>query len=103
MESNTGRGINISPRISNNAGKFPFSFKGIDLIVLALVVTSSPCTPSPRVIACFKMPFSYIKLMDKPSNFNSQTYSIGSLNNPFEMMPNPSRTFLSKSIKSSWL
>ena len=44
-------GKNISPRISNSLGKFPRKFRGIDFMVFTLVVTSSPCTPSPRVTA----------------------------------------------------
>ena len=46
-------GINTSPRTSNILGVGirlnSFSFKGIDLIVRILAVTSSPKLPSPRV------------------------------------------------------
>ena len=38
-------------------------------------VTSSPHSPSPRVAACTNTWSSYRKLMAKPSNFNSATYS----------------------------
>ncbi len=49
------------------------------LIVLTLVVTSSPCNPSPRVTACESLPFLYESPMATPSNFNSQAYEKSAL------------------------
>jgi hypothetical protein len=48
--------ITTSPRISIK--DFSSISSGIEKIVFALFVTSSPTVPSPLVIACFKIPFS---------------------------------------------
>ena len=62
----------ISPLISTTLGwSLPLSCCGICLMVFTLLVTSSPTTPSPRVAAETRLPFSYLKLIAKPSIFSS--------------------------------
>ena len=51
-----------------------FILCGTVLIVLTLFVISSPTTPSPRVAALLKIPFSYFNETDKPSILSSHTY-----------------------------
>ena len=50
------------------------SFNGIVLMVLALLVISSPVTPSPLVEAVINLPFSYLRETLKPSILYSHTY-----------------------------
>ena len=45
----------------------------IALIVLRLVVTSSPRRPSPRVVPRTSLPSSYTRLIESPSIFGSVT------------------------------
>jgi len=66
-------------------------------MVRTLLVISSPVSPSPRVAALIKTPFSYNKLIAKPSSFTSQQYAISS------SIFNLSRTRLSKTKTSSVL
>ena len=47
-------------------------------IVRRLAVTSSPWMPSPRVAPRASTPFSYVRLMARPSIFGSTTYATGS-------------------------
>ena len=89
---NASWGIYTSPRTSRNSGAF-FRVLGIFLMARTLAVTSSPTTPSPRVDARTRTPFSYSKLQERPSILISTTYS-GS-------MP-ASRTLRSKSRSSSY-
>ena len=64
--------INASPLTSSIFGGFLIlNFKGIDLILLTLLVIFSPSFPSPRVAAFFSKPFSYFKAIAFPSIFNS--------------------------------
>ena len=53
--SNARRFITVSPRTSN-AARSVVTRSGSERIVRAFSVTSSPTTPSPRVIACAKVP-----------------------------------------------
>ena len=62
-------GMYISPRTSIDNGSF--NCLGMSLTYLMFLVTSSPMFPSPRVEACTSLPFSYTKLIAKPSIFNS--------------------------------
>ncbi len=48
---------------------------GTDLMVRILCVTSSPITPSPRVDAVTRMPFSYVKTTFNPSILSSRSYA----------------------------
>ena len=85
----------ISPRISKSFTKSFLIDKGIERIVFILLVTSSPWKPSPLVTAFINWPFSYVKLIDAPSNFNSHVYSISEVPNIFWIL-------FSQSNKSSF-
>jgi len=52
--------------------------KGIDGIVRKLTVTSSPISPSPRVAPRTNAPFSYVRLIARPSILGSSTNATGS-------------------------
>ncbi|CAB4884491.1 unannotated protein [freshwater metagenome] len=68
-------GKKTSPRTSIRAGTFLlFSVCGNPLIVFTFRVTSSPVTPLPRVSALTSSPFSYFKLMARPSTLSSHKY-----------------------------
>ena len=69
------KGKKTSPRTSINAGTFlPFNVCGNPLIVFTFSVTSSPVTPLPRVNALTSSPFSYFKLIARPSTLSSHKY-----------------------------
>ena len=64
---------NTSPRTSTTSGmSLPDNSWGIPFTVITFRVTSSPTLPSPRVAAETSLPFSYLRLMARPSIFNSQ-------------------------------
>ena len=54
---NPSNGSTISPLISNCSGNGGFNCNGTEFMVFTFAVTSSPCTPSPRVTACTNAPF----------------------------------------------
>ena len=88
--------ISTSPRISISSGMFsPCRRRGMLDTVLTFWVTSSPVVPSPRVAAWVNTPSRYSRLMARPSNLGSITYSGFS---PF----NPPRTRSSKAYISAW-
>ena len=77
--ANAANGKKTSPRTSISAGTFlPLRVCGNPLIVLTFKVTSSPVTPFPRVSALTSSPFSYFKLMARPSTLSSHKY-VGAL------------------------
>ena len=63
--------ITASPLKTN----FPINpiLKGIFSNVLALLVTTSPISPFPRVTAFCKIPFSYVSTTVRPSNFQDKS------------------------------
>ncbi len=71
--SKPSRDMYISPRTSNVFGEFFARYLGTEVIVRTFSVTSSPCVPSPRVLARASSPFSYISDMARPSIFGSVT------------------------------
>ena len=73
--ANAASGKKTSPRTSISAGTFlPFNVWGKPLIVFTFSVTSSPVTPLPRVSALTSSPFSYFKLIARPSTLSSHKY-----------------------------
>ena len=66
-------GMKISPRTSSTVGASPRRRSGTLRIGRTLAVTSSPFSPSPRVIACTSRPRSYRSEMATPSILGSAT------------------------------
>src|SRR3989344_7204540 len=64
--------IHTSPSTITETGCL--SWSGTDSIVRTLCVTSSPITPSPRVAAVLRRPFSYVSTILSPSILCSQQY-----------------------------
>ena len=58
-------------------------------MVLTLLVTSSPTAPSPLVAAEIRIPFSYLRLIARPSILSSQRKLVAS-------------TRLAQAVSSSW-
>ncbi len=70
--------MNTSPRTSTSGGwPEPLRRCGMPVTRRALIVTSSPTRPSPRVAAEVSTPSSYRRLMASPSIFNSVSQRTG--------------------------
>ena len=77
-ELNEVLGIIISPLISNLFGKeLFFNLRGMELMVLILLVILSPWEPSPLVRPLTRFPFSYKRFTEAPSYFNSPSKRVG--------------------------